>query len=126
MNTGHEGSLTTVHANSPADALLRLESMSLMAGLELPIPVIRQQMSSAIDVIVQQTRLIDGRRRITAISEVTAGDHGEPVVTALFEYHFGEGGREDEGLVWTGATTALAEKLDANGEKVPDYLIVTS
>lgn len=122
MNTGHEGSLTTVHANSPSDALLRLESMSLMAGLELPIPVIRQQMASAIDVVVQQTRLIDGRRRITAISEVLVGDDGQPEVIPIFQYNFSEGLESDEGLVWTGKTVAIAHKLAANGEHLPEYL----
>lgn len=123
MNTGHEGSLTTVHANSPSDALLRLESMSLMAGLELPISVIRQQMASAVDVIIQQTRLIDGRRRVTAVSEVLTGNDGQPVVVSLFNYHYPERAGDEEGLRWTGATSSLAEKLSANGEDLPDYLM---
>ena len=128
MNTGHEGSLTTVHANSPSDALLRLESMSLMAGLELPIHVIRQQMSSALDVIVQQTRLIDGRRRITAISEVEAGENGEPVVTPIFSFHFASEGDNPlpEGLHPTGHPSTLAEKLGANGVSLPESLIRSS
>jgi len=128
MNTGHEGSLTTVHANSPSDALLRLESMSLMAGLELPIHVIRQQMSSALDVIVQQTRLIDGRRRITAISEVEAGENGEPVVTPIFSFHFASEGDNplSEGLHPTGHHSTLAEKLGANGVSLPESLIRSS
>jgi pilus assembly protein CpaF len=69
MNTGHDGSLTTLHANTPRDALSRTETMVLMAGLELPIKVIRQQVSAAIDLIVQQTRLKDGSRKVTAITE---------------------------------------------------------
>src|SRR5207237_1933776 len=70
MNTGHDGSLTTGHANTPRDMLARLETMVLMAGMDLPVSAIRQQVSSAIDVIVQQARLRDGSRKITQISEV--------------------------------------------------------
>ena len=125
MNTGHEGSLTTVHANSTADALLRLESMSLMAGLELPIHVIRQQMSSALDVIVQQTRLIDGRRRITAIAEVEPGETGHPIVTSIFEYRYAGNSADthEEGLHFTGTPSGLEAKLGANGVILPDFVI---
>ena len=70
MNTGHDGSITTVHANSPRDSLSRLETMVLMAGVELPIRAIRDQVASAIDLVVQQARMRDGSRRIVAISEV--------------------------------------------------------
>jgi pilus assembly protein CpaF len=126
MNTGHDGSLTTVHANSPSDALLRLEMMSLMAGLELPIPAIRRQMASAIDVVMQQTRFIDGRRRITDICEVTKGKTGEPIISPIFSYHFsgGKGAKAtaEEGLAWTGKTSTIGEKLAANGVNLPDYL----
>jgi pilus assembly protein CpaF len=86
MNTGHDGSLTTLHANSPRDALSRVETMVLMAGMDLPLKVVRQQISSAIDLIVQQTRLKDGQRKITAITEV-AGMEGETVVlTDIFKF----------------------------------------
>ena len=70
MNTGHSGSLTTMHANSPIDALNRLETMILMAGMEIPIPAIREYIENAIDIVIQTTRLTDGRRKITSISEV--------------------------------------------------------
>ncbi|HRJ76703.1 MAG TPA: CpaF family protein, partial [Anaerolineales bacterium] len=70
MNTGHDGSLTTVHANSPRDAISRMETLVLMAGMDLPLKVVRQQISSAIDLIVQQSRLKDGQRKVTAITEV--------------------------------------------------------
>ena len=70
MNTGHEGSLTTIHANSPRDALSRLETMVLMAGVELPLRAIREQVSSAFDLLVQITRLVDGSRRISHVTEV--------------------------------------------------------
>ncbi|HET7009940.1 MAG TPA: CpaF family protein [Anaerolineales bacterium] len=77
MNTGHRGSLTTLHANSPADALIRLESMVLMAGLDLAVAAIRRMIAGAIGLIVQQDRLPDGRRVVTAIAEVVRGDSGE-------------------------------------------------
>src|SRR5690606_29078976 len=79
MNTGHDGSLTTLHANSPRDALSRLETMCLMAGMDMPLSVIREQIASAIDVIVQQSRLSDGSRKITSITEV-AGMEGQTIV----------------------------------------------
>jgi len=74
MNTGHEGSLTTIHANSSKDALVRIENLVLMAGVEFPIRVIREQISEAIDIIIHQARLRDGSRRVTEISEVTGID----------------------------------------------------
>jgi len=74
MNTGHEGSMTTVHANSPRDALSRIEVMALMSGVELPHRAVREQVKSAVDIIIQQSRLKDGSRKITAISEVTGMD----------------------------------------------------
>jgi pilus assembly protein CpaF len=86
MNTGHEGSLTTVHANSPRDALARLETMILMAGTSLPNRAMREQISSALDVIVQVQRLADGVRRVVSIVEVT-GMEGEVVTTQeVFRY----------------------------------------
>lgn len=86
MNTGHDGSLTTLHANSPRDAIARLETMVLMSGVDLPVRSIREQIASAIDVIVQQSRLVDGSRKITKITEV-AGMEGETVVmTDIYEY----------------------------------------
>jgi pilus assembly protein CpaF len=80
MNTGHDGSLTTGHANSPRDLLSRLEVMVLMAGMELPVRAIREQISSAVDIVVQQTRFADGRRRVTSIVEVD-GMEGEVILT---------------------------------------------
>jgi pilus assembly protein CpaF len=86
MNTGHDGSLTTLHANSPRDALSRLETMCMMAGMDLPLKVIREQIASAIDVIVQQSRMKDGSRKVTAITEV-AGMEGDTVVmTDIFKF----------------------------------------
>jgi pilus assembly protein CpaF len=82
MNTGHEGSLSTCHANSPVDALARLETMVLMAGMDLPLAAIRQQIASSIDLVVQVRRLSDGDRRVTHVSEVQA-QHDELLVTDL-------------------------------------------
>src|SRR4051794_8480544 len=91
MNTGHEGSLSTVHANSPRDAIARLETLVLMAGMDLPLRAIREQIASAVDVIVQLTRLRDGTRRITAVTEVQ-GMEGQTVTLQdafLFDYSAG-------------------------------------
>lgn len=85
MNTGHEGSLTTLHANSPRDALARLETMILMAGMDLPLNAVREHISSSIDIIVQQMRVPDGRRMITSIVEVTGIESGRIQLQELFE-----------------------------------------
>lgn len=87
MNTGHDGSLTTLHANSPRDALSRLETMVLMAGKDLPLNAIRDQVARAIQLIVQQTRLADGRRVITAIDEVTGMESGQIQLQPLMRYN---------------------------------------
>jgi pilus assembly protein CpaF len=115
MNTGHDGSLTTVHANSPRDTLARLETLVLMAGFDLPIRAIREQMSSAIDLVVQLTRLRDGSRRITHISEVQ-GMEGDVITLQdifLFDYGMGvdEHGRFKGHLKATGVRPKFAEKL---------------
>lgn len=86
MNTGHEGSLTTLHANSPRDALSRLESLILMAGMELPLTAIREHIVAAMDLVVQQSRLADGRRLITSISEITGIEAGRVQMQTLFMY----------------------------------------
>ncbi len=97
MNTGHDGSLTTVHANSPADALSRLETMVLMAGTDLPSRAIREQIAAAVDIIVQQARLRDGTRRVTAISEVTGFDGDKVALNDIFLYH--QEGLDEQGNV---------------------------
>lgn len=86
MNTGHDGSLTTIHSNSPRDAIARLETLVLMAGMDLPLKVVRQQIASAVDLIVQQSRLTDGSRKVTAVTEI-AGMEGDTVVlTDIFKF----------------------------------------
>src|SRR4029077_19310303 len=91
MNTGHDGSITTVHSNSPRDALSRVETMCLMAGMDLPVRAIREQMASAVQLIVHQARLKDGTRRITHVPAV-AGIEGDVITLQdLFLYDFGMG-----------------------------------
>jgi len=87
MNTGHDGSLTTVHSNTPRDAISRLETLVLMAGMDLPLKVVRQQLSSAVDLIIQQSRLRDGQRKVTYVTEV-AGMEGEVIVLSdIFKFN---------------------------------------
>ena len=93
MNTGHDGSLTTAHANSPRDLLSRLETMVLMAGMDLPVKAIREQVSSAVDLVVQQSRLPDGSRRVTSISEVL-GMEGD-IITLQELFMFETEGKTD-------------------------------
>jgi pilus assembly protein CpaF len=122
MNTGHDGSLTTLHANTPRDALARLETMVLMAGMDLPIKVIRQQVSAAVDLIIQQTRLKDGTRKVTAITEV-AGMEGDTIVlTDIFKFE--QTGMSTDGKVIgqlkpTGIRPLFTPRLEASGFKLP-------
>jgi pilus assembly protein CpaF len=91
MNTGHDGSLTTLHANSARDVTSRLEVLCLMAGMDLPVQALREQIASAIDLIVHQARFADGVRRITTIAEVTGIESGRIQMQTIFEYRSGEG-----------------------------------
>lgn len=86
MNTGHEGSLTTLHANTPRDAMARLETMVLMAGMDLPLVAIREQIASAVDIVVQQSRSASGQRRVTSIVEVTGIESGRIQLQELFRF----------------------------------------
>jgi len=86
MNTGHEGSLTTLHANSPMDALHRLETMVLMANIELPVKAVREYIQSAISLVVNIERLADGKRKITSISEVVGFDEDEIKLKEIFRF----------------------------------------
>ncbi len=118
MNTGHDGSLTTAHANTPRDALSRLETMALMSGLEMPLKVIREQIASAVDLIVQQSRLKDGTRKVTFITEV-AGMEGDTVVmTDIFR--FDQTGIDSDGQIIgelkpTGIRPLFSDRLIAAG-----------
>ena len=122
MNTGHEGSICTVHANTPRDVLSRVETMVLMAGMDLPIRAIRDQVSSALDLIVQQTRFKDGSRRITAITEVV-GMEGDIITLQdifLFDNSAGldEQGRPRGTLRPTGIRPTFLDRLTAAGIRV--------
>ncbi len=119
MNTGHDGSITTVHSNTPRDTLSRIETMSLMAGMELPMRAIREQMASALDMVVHISRLRDGTRRVTHVSEIM-GMEGEVVVMQdlyLFDYGMGidEDGKFLGHLKSTGIRPTFAEKLSDQG-----------
>ncbi len=128
MNTGHDGSLTTLHANSPRDALSRMETMVLMAGMDLPLKVVRQQISSAIDLIIQQTRLKDGSRKVTAITEV-AGMEGETIVlTDIFKFEqtgTAKDGRILGELKATGIRPIFGPRLEAAGFKLGAEIFMT-
>lgn len=118
MNTGHDGSLSTGHANSPRDMLARLETMVMMAGFDLPVRAIREQIANALDVIVQQVRLKDGSRKITHITEVQ-GMEGETIVLQDL-FHFKETGWSHDGkvqgrFVSTGIRPKFIEQIEGNG-----------
>jgi pilus assembly protein CpaF len=119
MNTGHDGSITTVHSNSPRDTLSRVETMTLMAGMDLPVRVIREQMASALDMIVHLTRLRDGTRRVTHVSEVMGMEGDVVVLQDIYTFDFAAGideeGRFRGGLKSTGIRPSFSEKLNDYG-----------
>ncbi len=122
MNTGHEGSLTTAHANSPRDCLARMETMVLMAGADLPLTAIRQQIASAVDVIVQQARLQDGSRRIVQVTEVVGLEQGIITTQDLYVYEqtgIDEGGRVQGYFTGTGIRPRFMEQLARRGISLP-------
>ena len=130
MNTGHDGSISTLHANTPRDALARLETMVLMAGMDLPVRAIREQVASAVDLIIQQTRLKDGSRRITAITEIV-GMEGDIITTQdvfLFDYSAGldEDGKFKGQLKSMGLRPRFMERLIDHGVKVDPGIFATS
>ncbi len=123
MNTGHDGSVTTVHANSPRDALARIENMVLMAGLDLPLRQIQAQIGSALDVIIQISRLMDGTRKVVQVTEV-AGMEGQ-VVSLQDIFVFQQTGVDPQGRVLgqlqaTGIRPNFADRLEAHGIKLPE------
>ena len=115
MNTGHDGSITTIHSNSPRDTLARIETMTLMAGFDLPVRAIREQMASALDLIVHLTRLRDGTRRITHITEVQGMEGDVITLQDVFLFDFGMGidehGKFKGHLKATGVRPKFTEKL---------------
>ena len=121
MNTGHDGSLTTLHANTPRDALSRMETMVLMSGMDLPLKVVRQQISSAVDLIIQQTRLKDGSRKVTAITEVIGMEGDTVVMTDIFKFEQTGVGPDNKiigELKATGIRPNFSPRLEAAGFKL--------
>jgi pilus assembly protein CpaF len=121
MNTGHDGSMTTAHANSPRDAIARVETMCLMAGMDLPVRAIREQVASAVDLICQQERMRDGTRKVTAITEVS-GMEGD-VITMTDIFVFEQTGMENGKIVGrlrpTGLRPKFMEKIETAGINLP-------
>jgi len=127
MNTGHDGSLTTLHANTPRDAISRVETMALMGGIDFPIKVVREQLASAVQLIVQQARLRDGSRKITYITEL-AGMEGDRIVLQEL-FRFNEEGMDANGKVKgtlrpSGLRPSFMTKLDNAGFKLPPELFI--
>ena len=119
MNTGHDGSMSTCHADTPRDAVARIESMVLMAGIDFPMRAIRQQLSRALDLIVQIERFNDGARRITSITEVQRMEGDTVTLQDIFEYrldtdHAGQ-------LIYTGLRPTCG-KFERNGVRLPAYM----
>jgi pilus assembly protein CpaF len=125
MNTGHDGSLTTVHANTPRDALSRVENMVMMAGFDLPAKAIREQISSAINLVIQLNRLRDGSRRITYVTEIV-GMEGD-TITVQDVFLFKQQGVDENGKVIgsiqpTGLRPRCADRAEEHGYKLPPDL----
>jgi pilus assembly protein CpaF len=121
MNTGHDGSMTTLHSNSARDALARLETMTLMAGMDLPSRAVREQVASAIDLIVHEERLRDGSRKVVNISEIS-GMEGD-VITTMDIFTFEQTGMENDKIIGrlrpTGLRPKFMEKIEASGIHLP-------
>ncbi len=129
MNTGHDGSLTTLHANAPRDAISRIETMALMGGIDFPIKVVREQMASAVQMIVHQARMRDGQRKITHVTEM-AGMEGDKVVLQEI-FRFVDEGTDENGKVKgslrpSGLRPLFCHKLEAHGFKLPQEMFMTN
>jgi pilus assembly protein CpaF len=121
MNTGHDGSMTTAHSNSPRDTLSRLETMTLIAGMDLPVRAIREQITSAVDLVVHQERMRYGTRKVVYITEVS-GMEGDVITTTdifLFEQTGVENGKVIGRLRPTGLRPKFMEKIEATGIHLP-------
>ena len=122
MNTGHEGSMTTMHANTPRDALARLETMIMMAGFELPLKAMRSQVASAVDLIVQANRLQGGPRKITSITEIVGMEQDTIVMQDIYKFEqegIDENGRAHGAFVSTGVRPTFMDRLEQNGVRLP-------
>jgi pilus assembly protein CpaF len=127
MNTGHDGSLTTIHANSPADAIMRLETMVAMSGFDLPVSTTRAQIGSAIDLVIQVKRFANGTRAITSVQEITGLESGAVAMQELFaltqEGPTGDGDLHGV-LASTGVQPTFLGRLAACGVGLPEALFV--
>ncbi len=122
MNTGHDGSMTTVHANTPRDAIARLETLVMMSGFDLPVKAIRQQVSGAVDVLIQANRLQGGPRRVTAITEVVGMEQDTVVLQDIYRYvqkGINEQGKAFGHFECTGVRPGFMDKLEAAGVRLP-------
>jgi pilus assembly protein CpaF len=124
LNTGHDGSLSTAHANSPRHLLWRLETMALMSDVDLPAAYVREQVVGAIDVVVQMARFRDGRRLLSEIATVEGTRAGEPVLTTVFRHRRRGAAGEAEGFAATGAIPPIVETLAERGERLPEGTLV--
>src|SRR6185369_10741830 len=125
MNTGHAGSMTTLHANTPRDAQSRLETMVMMAGMELPIKAMRQQISSAVDLIVQANRLQGGPRKVTSLSEVLGMEGDVIIMQEIFRFKqlgIDQNGRSYGQFEASGVRPSFIPRLEASGIKLPTNL----
>jgi pilus assembly protein CpaF len=125
MNTGHEGSITTVHANTPFDALRRVEGMVIMAGMDLPSSIVREYIVGALDIIVQSSRLTDGTRKITSICEIYRNDNGEISINEIFTFKrngLKSNGQVDGYFTPTGYIPKCLERIKVFGIDVPETL----
>jgi pilus assembly protein CpaF len=122
MNTGHEGSMTTAHANSPRDCIARLETMIMMSGFELPVKAMRQQIASAVNLIIQSNRLQGGKRRVTHVTEVVGMENDTLVMQDIFKYvqdGVDENGRAFGRFVCTGIRPKCMDRLESSGVRLP-------
>src|SRR5207237_10669254 len=125
MNTGHAGSMTTLHANAPRDAQARLETMIKMAGIELPLKAMRQQISSAVDLIVQANRLQGGPRKVTSITEVMNMEQDIIIMQDIFKYKqmgLDQNGRAFGQFESTGVRPSFMQRMETSGMKLPTNL----
>ncbi len=126
MNTGHSGSMTTLHANTVRDALARLETMIMMAGFELPIKAMRTQVASAVDIIIQANRLQGGPRRVTSITEVMNMEQDVIIMQEIFRYKqvgIDQNGRAYGQFESTGVRPSFVNRLESKGVKLPSNML---
>jgi pilus assembly protein CpaF len=129
MNTGHDGSLTTIHANNPRDCLMRLENLVMMAGYELPSVVIREQIASAVNIVVQQSRMVDGSRKVTFVSEITGREGNTVLMQDIFVYEqtgFSANGKVEGFFKATGNIPRFIDELRQKGDLRLDMSIFKS